>query len=80
MLWAGMPKAERANRDSFFFTNVTPEMDDFNQSSKNGVCDRIEDAVFSDVGIEDLKVSVFGGLVFQVDDRLYRGIRLPRKY
>ena len=52
LLWAAMPEAERANKDSFFFTNITPQMDDFNQSSKNGVWGRIEDAVFADVDVE----------------------------
>lgn len=80
LLWAAMPEAERANEDSFFFTNITPQMDDFNQSSKDGVWGRIEDAVFAEVDIDDLKVSVFGGPVFQDDDRVYRGTPLPREY
>ena len=80
LLWAAMPVAERANTDSFFFTNITPQMDDFNQSSKKGVWGRIEDAVFADVDITDLKVSVFGGPVFQDDDRVYRETPLPREY
>ena len=41
---------------------------------------RLEDAVFADVDVEDLKVSVFGGPVFQDDDRVYRGVQLPREY
>jgi endonuclease G len=80
LLWGPLSEAKRANRDSFFFTNITPQMDDFNQSSKNGVWGRIEDAVFADVDVEDLKVSVFGGPVFQDDDRVYRGTPLPREY
>jgi endonuclease G len=80
LLWAAPPEAQRANKDSFFFTNITPQMDDFNQSSKNGVWGQIEDAVFADVDVTDLKVSVFGGPVFQDDDRVYRGTRLPREY
>jgi endonuclease G len=80
LLWGAMPEAQRANKDSFFFTNITPQMDDFNQSSKNGVWGRIEDAVFADVDVTDLKVSVFGGPVFQDDDRVYRGTPLPREY
>ncbi|MCU1531589.1 MAG: endonuclease [Arthrobacter sp.] len=80
LLWGPIPEAKRANKDSFFFTNITPQMEDFNQSSKNGVWGRIEDAVFADVDVEDLKVSVFGGPVFQDDDRVYRGTPLPREY
>lgn len=80
LLWGDRAEAERANKDSFFFTNITPQIEDFNQSSQNGVWGRIEDAVFSDVDVEDLKVSVFGGPVFLDDDRLYRNVPLPREY
>lgn len=80
LVWGSLPIAKRANTDSFFFTNITPQMDDFNQSSRDGVWGRLEDAVFADVDVEDLKVSVFGGPVFRDDDRVYRGTRLPREY
>ncbi|WP_354644048.1 DNA/RNA non-specific endonuclease [Kitasatospora camelliae] len=80
LLWGGLPAAKKANRDSFFFTNITPQMDDFNQSAQAGVWGRLEDAVFEDVDVQDLKVSIFGGPVFQDDDRLYRGVRIPREF
>jgi endonuclease G, mitochondrial len=80
LVWGPLPVAKKANVDSFFFTNITPQMDDFNQSSKQGVWGRLEDAVFADVDVDDLRVSVFGGPVFQDDDRVFRGVRLPREY
>ena len=80
LVWGSLPVAKKANIDSFFFTNITPQMDDFNQSSRDGVWGRLEDAVFADVDVEDLKVSVFGGPVFQDDDRVFRGVQLPREY
>ncbi|UKA52309.1 DNA/RNA non-specific endonuclease [Arthrobacter sp. FW305-BF8] len=80
LLWGDLAEADRANRDSFFYTNITPQMDDFNQSSRSGIWGRIEDAVFADVEVEDLRVSVFGGPVFQDDDRVYRTVPLPREY
>lgn len=80
LVWGPLPEAQSANHDSFFFTNIGPHMDDFNQSSKNGVWGRLEEAVFADVDVQDLKVSAFGGPVFQDDDREYRGVRLPREY
>lgn len=80
LLWGAIPEAERANKDSFFFTNITPQMDDFNQSSKDGLWGRLEDALFADVDVADLRVSVFSGPVFQDDDRVYRGTPLPREY
>ena len=80
LLWGSLPVAQKANIDSFFFTNITPQMNDFNQSARNGIWGRLEDAVFADTDVEDLKVSVFGGPVFHDDDRLYRGTQLPREY
>ena len=80
LVWGELPEAKSANDDSFFFTNIGPHMDDFNQSSKDGVWGRLEEAVFADVDVQDLKVSVFGGPVFQDNDREYRGVRLPREY
>ena len=80
LVWGSLPVAKRANIDSFFFTNITPQMNDFNQSARDGVWGRLEDAVFADTDVQDLKVSVFGGPVFHDDDRLYRGTRLPREY
>ncbi|MFI9812916.1 DNA/RNA non-specific endonuclease [Saccharothrix variisporea] len=80
LLWGSLEEAEQANVDSFFFTNITPQMDDFNQSAKRGLWGRLEDAVLADVDVDDLRVSVYGGPVFQADDRVFRGVRLPREY
>ena len=73
LLWGGLAEAKRANVDSFFFTDITPQMDNFNQSSMGGLWGRLEDAMFEDVDIDDLKVSVFAGPVFRDDDRMFRG-------
>ncbi|MEU8435575.1 DNA/RNA non-specific endonuclease [Streptomyces sp. NPDC029216] len=80
LCWGPLPEAQKANRDSFFYTNITPQMDDFNQSMRGGLWGRLEDAVFEDVDVDDLKVSVFGGPVFQDDDRVFRGVGIPRAF
>jgi endonuclease G, mitochondrial len=80
LIWGGLPEAKEANKDSFYFTNITPQMDDFNQSTKNGFWGRLEDAVFEDTDVEDLRISVFGGPVFRESDRIFKGIKLPREY
>ncbi len=80
LVWGSMPVAAAANRDSFYFTNIAPQLDDFNQSARDGVWGRLEDAVLADVDVEDLRVSVFGGPVLAPDDRVYRGVQLPREY
>ena len=80
LLWGPLAEAKKANTDSFFFTNITPQMDDFNQGSKGGVWGRLEDAIFADVDVEDLKVSVLGGPVFRDNDRVFRQVKIPREF
>lgn len=80
LIWGGLPEAKAANKDSFYFTNITPQMDDFNQSTKNGLWGRLEDAVFEDTDVEDLRISVIGGPVFRENDREFKGVKLPSEY
>ncbi|MFI6002492.1 DNA/RNA non-specific endonuclease [Streptomyces sp. NPDC051366] len=80
LVWGPMPEADRANTDSFFYTNITPQMDDFNQSAKAGIWGELENALFEEIEVEGLRVSVFGGPVFQDDDRVFRGVQLPREF
>jgi endonuclease G len=80
LVWGTDAEARQANKDSFFFTNITPQMDNFNQSQQGGIWGKLEDAVFDEVDVEDLRVSVFGGPVFRGDDRLFRGVRIPREF
>jgi len=80
LLWGSLPEARRANVDSFFFTNITPQMDNFNQSSQGGIWGRLEDAVFEEADVEDLRLSVFGGPLFHNDDRVFRDVKIPREF
>lgn len=80
LLSGDLPESQQSNRDSFYYGNITPQMDDFNQSSQNGIWGRLENALYEDVDVEDLRVSVFGGPVFHPDDRVYRGIVLSSEY
>ncbi|MCX4528730.1 MULTISPECIES: DNA/RNA non-specific endonuclease [unclassified Streptomyces] len=80
LVWGPMPEADRANTDSFFYTNITPQMDDFNQSAKAGIWGELENALFEEVEVEGLRISVFGGPVFHEDDRPYRGVPIPREF
>lgn len=80
LLWGGLAEARKANKDSFFYSNITPQMDDFNQSSQAGLWGRLENALFAEVDVDDLKATVLGGPVFADDDRIFRGVRVPREY
>ena len=80
LLWGGAAEADKANTDSFFFTNITPQMDNFNQSSAGGIWGQLEDALFREVQVQDVRISLFGGPVFHTDDRVYRGVKIPREF
>ncbi len=78
--WGPRREAERANSDSFFYTNITPQHQSFNQSSRHGLWGELENAVFKDIKVEDLKVSVMGGPIFREDDPEHRGVKIPRDF
>jgi endonuclease G, mitochondrial len=80
LLWGELPEASRANVDSFFFTNITPQLDDFNQGSRGGVWGRLEDAIFADADVDDLRVSALGGPIFKPNDFRYRDVLVPRSF
>jgi endonuclease G len=80
LLWGTVSEARQANTDSFFFTNITPQHEAFNQSSANGIWGALEDAIFADVDIEDLRITVMGGPIFSNSDPVYRGIQLPKQF
>ncbi len=80
LLWGTQAEAARANKDSFFFTNITPQHEAFNQSGAGGIWGSLENAIFSDVEVENLKVSVMGGPIFSDSDPTYRGVQLPKDF
>lgn len=80
LVWGPRAEAQRANRDSFFYTNITPQHSSFNRSSANGIWGQLENAVFEDLEVEDLRVSVMAGPIFTENDPLHREIRLPRQF
>jgi endonuclease G, mitochondrial len=80
LLWGSLSEAKRANTDSFFFTNITPQHEAFNQSSANGIWGKLEDAIFAEVDVEDLRITVMGGPIFSDSDPVYRGIQLPKEF
>jgi DNA/RNA endonuclease G (NUC1) len=80
LLWGGPDEAARANVDSFFLTNITPQLDDFNQSRQHGLWGELENAIFDGIKVEDLRLSVFGGPIFKETDFPYKGILVPRSF
>ncbi|MBW4618098.1 MAG: DNA/RNA non-specific endonuclease [Cyanosarcina radialis HA8281-LM2] len=80
LLWGPLSEARKANTDSFFFTNITPQHEAFNQSSASGIWGALEDAIFADVDVENLRIAVMGGPIFSESDPVYRGIQLPQQF
>lgn len=80
LLWGPRAEAERANEDSFHFTNIVPQMNTFNQAGRSGVWGELEDALFDAVDVASLRISVVAGPVFKAADREYRGFRIPREF
>ena len=80
LTWGTTAEAQRANVESFRFTNVTPQMDNFNQSHQGGIWGELENAVYEEAEVDQLRVSVFGGPIFHDDDRLYRNLQVPREF
>jgi endonuclease G len=82
LLWgATLEEALRANSDSFFFTNITPQRAGFNQSGRGGVWGLLENAVLALDGLAERRLSVFAGPVLADADPTYRNlVQLPREF
>ncbi len=80
LVWGAEAEAERANLDSFYWTNIAPQHRLFNQSGLSGLWGELENAIFEETDVVDLRVSVMGGPIFGEDDPLHRGVAIPRAY
>jgi endonuclease G len=81
LLWGTLEEAKAANSDSFYFTNITPQHQDFNQSGRGGVWGLLENAVLAQEGLEDRRLTLFAGPVLAEGDPLYRDlVQLPREH
>lgn len=80
LVWGSPEEASQGNIDSFFFTNMTPQHEAFNQSQLKGQWGQLENAILDEVVLKDLRVSVMGGPVLAKEDRLYRGAQLPAEF
>ena len=70
-------EAELGNYDSFYFSNIAPQHESFNQSDntdfddEGGVWGRLENTIFDSEAPHDFKVSLVGGPVFGSKDPLF---------
>ncbi|AZF06366.1 DNA/RNA non-specific endonuclease [Pseudomonas sp. R5-89-07] len=68
--------ANTANGDTFHFTNCSPQMSGFNQKTWL----ELEDYILDNNQRWKARASVFTGPVFADDDRLYRGVKIPKAF
>lgn len=75
-VWGPDAVAQRADADTFCFTNACPQHKDLNQKEWA----RLEDYVLDNARAEEFKVCVLTGPVFAENDPEYRGFRLPQEF
>lgn len=68
--------AEKANKDTFHFTNCAPQHSDLNQK----IWLDLENYILDNAENWNLKVTVFTGPVFREDDIVYRGVKIPSEF
>ena len=78
VVWGPLEDAGRANRDTFFYTNVIPRVR--LQGSKGGLWWRLAEAALEKSNIESRRASLFGGPIFLDNDPEFRGVKLPREF
>ncbi|MEH7419152.1 DNA/RNA non-specific endonuclease [Neobacillus drentensis] len=68
--------ADEANKDTFHYTNSSPQHKDLNQKTWLD----LEDYILENAEKLNLKVTVFTGPVFRGDDIIYRNIQIPAEF
>jgi len=76
-VWGDDREAERANADTFHFTNCCPQESRFNQQQ---FWQGIENYVLDNAREEEARVCVFTGPVFAATDPEYRDILVPLQF
>jgi endonuclease G, mitochondrial len=79
VVWGNNEEAMQASYDSFFYTNITPQAFDFNQSKQGGIWGQLENAALEVT--KNQRMSCFAGPIFQDSDQVYRDdLRIPSKF
>ncbi len=77
-MWGSDDAARKAGEATFVYTNAAPQVGRFNQSKElwNG----LEDHVFEYAEAHRHRLVVHTGCVFALDDPVYRGVAIPRRF
>lgn len=68
--------ANEANKDTFYYTNASPQHKNLNQKTWL----ELEDYILKNADKFNLKVTVFTGPVFRADDIIYRNVQIPAEF
>jgi endonuclease G len=90
LCWGTPTEAKQGNYDSFFYTNICPQHEAFNQSDdtsddpEGGLWGRLENTVFDSEDPHELQISLMGGPVISKKDRKFtqndEECYLPREF
>lgn len=80
VLWGSAEEAKEANQDAFFYTNITPQHNNFNQSGRGGLWGRLENQILEEVTTGKKRATIFAGPIFSETDPMYRGYRIPKAF
>ncbi|WP_198961618.1 DNA/RNA non-specific endonuclease [Pseudonocardia sp. MH-G8] len=77
-VWGEQAEAERAESETFFYTNAAPQASSFNQDRELWL--GLEDYLLDNAADHDRKLVVFTGPVLTDDDPQYRGLHIPLQF
>lgn len=77
-VWGEPAEAAQANVDSFSYVNAAPQAAEFNQGEL--LWAGLEDYVLQHAQTYQQRLSVFTAPVLAVDDPVYRGVAIPRRF
>lgn len=69
--------ALRADHDTYFWTNISPQHERLNQSNLKGIWGLLENSVTDQANATSTRFSVFNGPIFGRSDREHRGVKIP---
>ena len=75
-IWGEENEARMANRETFHFTNCSPQHFQFNQSQQ--LWQGLENFILTNTTQDKLLASVFTGPIFQQNDIIHRGVYVPQ--
>ncbi|YCM44598.1 DNA/RNA non-specific endonuclease [Verrucomicrobiaceae bacterium 227] len=70
--------ARTGSDDTFHYTNCAPQHSEFNRNRSTWA--GLENHILKNANVEDLKVTVFNGPIFDESDPSYRGVNLPTQF